>query len=108
MARLARLSAAALSLPAPKSRSKSEAGSTSLGTGVVSLRQAIFETYAQLYPESQFPAVCVLSKPSSSDGNRVIEPILFAASWSTEIPSLMLAPEVLYGCAPVKNAAADL
>jgi hypothetical protein len=66
----------------------------------------MFDEYAQLYPESQFPALRPPSQPSSIEGNRVALPTAWAAIWSTEIPDRILAPLVLRGWAPVRNTEA--
>jgi len=41
--------------------------------------------------------------PNSIEANRDSPPIAEAATWSTEIPSLMSAPAVFFGWMPVRK-----
>ena len=63
-----------------KSRSKTSLGLISLAIGIFADLQEMFEEYAQLYPESQFPDWAPRSIPSSSEGSRVCLPSFCAAT----------------------------
>jgi hypothetical protein len=63
-----------------------------LACGVVALRHEMFEVYEQLKPVSQSAPCWPRSVPSSSDGSAVRWPMRWAASWSTEMPTLLVAP----------------
>ena len=60
------------------------------------------------YPESQLPDLRARMVESSRDGSLVLWPMCLAASWSTDIPFLILAPAVFFAWQPVRNVALAL